>query len=70
MCKYDADAFCFICGEFVNVRDIKYKLNKNVKLSILFGIKTSHGLRISLITIVKNVRNRKPFLVRKKLYKC
>ena len=55
MCKYDADAFCFICGEFVNVRDIKYKLNKNVKLSILFGIKTSHGLRISLITIVKNV---------------
>ena len=32
MCKYDGDAFCFMCGEFVKVRDIKYELNKYVKL--------------------------------------
>ena len=59
MCKYNADAFCCICGEFVKVRDIKYELNKNVKptkytFSILFGFKTSLGLLImSHKTIVK-----------------
>ncbi|XP_028028166.1 uncharacterized protein LOC114241515 [Bombyx mandarina] len=25
-CKYDADAFCFICGQFIKVRDVKYEL--------------------------------------------
>ena len=31
MCNNDANAFCFICGEFDKVRDINYELNKNVK---------------------------------------
>nr|XP_022910769.1 uncharacterized protein LOC111421790 isoform X3 [Onthophagus taurus] len=26
-CKYDADAFCYICGQFIKVRDVKYELN-------------------------------------------
>jgi len=25
-CKYDADAFCYICGQFVKVRDVKFVL--------------------------------------------
>ncbi|KAF7269044.1 hypothetical protein GWI33_017896 [Rhynchophorus ferrugineus] len=32
-CKYDADAYCYICGQFIKVRDVKYELN------------TSHVLR-------------------------
>lgn len=31
-CKHDADAFCYICGEFIKVRDLKYELSKNAKL--------------------------------------
>ena len=25
-CKYDADAFCYICGQFIKVRDEKFDL--------------------------------------------
>lgn len=25
-CKHDADAFCYICGQFIKVRDTKFKL--------------------------------------------
>ncbi|XP_053946970.1 uncharacterized protein LOC128855808 [Anastrepha ludens] len=26
-CKYEAYAFCYICGQFIKARDIKYELN-------------------------------------------
>lgn len=31
-CKYDADAFCYICGTFIKLRDIKFYLNACKKL--------------------------------------
>lgn len=31
-CKSNANAFCYILAQFINVRNIKFKLNKNKKL--------------------------------------
>lgn len=31
-CKRDADSFCYICGEFIKVREKKYDLSKNLKI--------------------------------------
>ena len=62
MWKYDAGAFCYMCGEFVKARDIKYELNKNVKLCeayeayFQYSIRNQdNGLRMSLKTIVKKL---------------
>lgn len=62
-CKYDPDAFCFICGQFIKVRDVKYELKTSnvlceayeANFTFPFGIKISHGLHMLLVVIVKGV---------------
>jgi hypothetical protein len=58
-CKYSADAFCYICGEFIKERAKKYQVKTSVKMCeayhAYFGMPVRDGRLISAVSIAKQL---------------